>query len=405
MEVKMMDFEARRIVEALRSGVTSRTVGQYFSSARPDISKRISEELSGVRDGKTSGGMIISGKYGEGKTHLLNTVSNVASSNNMVVSFVSLSKETPFDKPYLIYQKLLQNTYLPKRLQPGFLDLMADITPNHPLSTEMQAYTAKHLETDKLFFLFRAYLNTDDLDEKYFLLADLEGDFIASNTLKTIYRRIFSERVKYNTNFSKTKHMGDYFAMLSHLFLQLGYSGWVILFDETELVGRLGKKARLKAYKNMASFLFPDEYSRLQSTYSIFAVTSSFVEDVIDGKHEFENLNEAGYEKRDFEAIEKAIQAICEAERLHPLSKEEIADVMEKLKGLYQRAYDWTPDINMAEIIKRTATRGVLLRTRIRAAIEFLDQLYLRNEVGDIRIDDVGSVSYEEDIPELEFEE
>lgn len=42
-----------------------------------------------------------------------------------------------------------------------------------------------------------------------------------------------------------------------------------ILFDETELISRLGKKARLNAYKNMAPFLFGGAYSRLQAVYSI----------------------------------------------------------------------------------------------------------------------------------------
>ncbi len=293
----MIDFEARRIIEALRSGVSSRAVGQYFSSARPEITRRISEKLENVRQSKISDGMIITGKYGEGKTHLLNTVFNMAHSENMAVSLVPLSKESPFDKPYLIYQKLLQNTYLPKRLQPGFLDIISDISPNHPIAADIQAYTAKHLETDKLFYLFRAYLNTDDMDEKHLLLADLEGDFIANTALKAVYKRIFAEKASYNVTFSKTKHMDDYFSMLSHLFLLLGYSGWVILFDETELIGRLGKKARLKAYKNMASFLFPGDYSRLRAAYSIFAVTASFAEDVIDGKHEFENLHESGFEE------------------------------------------------------------------------------------------------------------
>jgi hypothetical protein len=43
-----------------------------------------------------------------------------------------------------------------------------------------------------------------------------------------------------------------------------------------------------------------------------------------------------------------------------------------------------------------------LLRTRIRAAVECLDQLYQHNAVGDIRINNLGEISYEEDLPSLE---
>ena len=38
----MYDKEARHIIEALRSGIPSRAVGQYFSEARPRIMKEIS---------------------------------------------------------------------------------------------------------------------------------------------------------------------------------------------------------------------------------------------------------------------------------------------------------------------------------------------------------------------------
>ena len=117
----MYDFEARHMIEALRSGVPSRAVGQYFSEARPKIMKEISDHLDQVCEQGKSSGMVICGKYGEGKTHLLNTVFNLAHSNNMVVSYLSLSKETPMDKLYLVYQKLIQSTYLPQREQPGFL--------------------------------------------------------------------------------------------------------------------------------------------------------------------------------------------------------------------------------------------------------------------------------------------
>ena len=82
----MYDIEARHVIEALRSGISSRAVGQYFSEARPKIMKEISTRLDLVCEQGKSSGMVISGKYGEGKTHLLNTVFNIAHSNHMVVS-------------------------------------------------------------------------------------------------------------------------------------------------------------------------------------------------------------------------------------------------------------------------------------------------------------------------------
>ena len=397
----MYDKEARHIIEALRSGIPSRAVGQYFSEARPRIMKEISDRLDQVCDQGKSNGMIISGKYGEGKTHLLNTVFNLAHSNSMVVSYLSLSKETPMDKLYLVYQKIIRNTYLPMRRQPGFMHELEKVSANSPIANEMLLYAAKQLETDKLYYLFRSYLNTEDSDEKFLLQADLEGDFIANAPLKKIYRRIFNQPVKYNTNFTKTRHCGDYFSFMSHLFLQMGYHGWVILIDETELMGRLGKKARLNAYRNMAQFLLPEKCP--ESAFTIFALSASYTEDVIEGKHEYENL-EAIYPDEP-EPIKTVLDLLVRAPQLLPLTKEEVNEVLCKIQDFHGRAYGWTPNLSVASLAESTQAGGYLLRTKIRAAIEFLDQLYQYGKAGKTIINELGEETFAEDVPEIEDSE
>ena len=398
-----MDFEAQRIIEALRSGVSSRSVGQYFSSARPDIMSKLSRTIEKVSNAEESSGMIISGKYGEGKTHLLNTVFNMAQDNNMVVSMISLSKETPFDKLYLVYKKLINSTYLPKRMQPGFDHVLQNLTPNSKEASDMVLFASKHLETDKLFYVLRSYLNVDDADDKYLLKLDIEGDFISNTYLRQIYKRIFSKSVKYTVPFSKTRHTMDYFTMLSHMFKLLGYNGWVILFDETELLGRLSKKARLAAYKNMAPFLFPGKYSQLESTFTMFALGASFMEDVIESKHDFENLAESYVDRSTREPVEKVLKQIAEAPQLQPLTQNEIISILQKVEEFHSRAYDWKPEINMDDFLKSTESRGYLLRTRIRAALEYLDQIYQYGHPGEIIVNhpDQPNIN-EEDILSLD---
>ena len=394
----MYDIEARHIIEALRSGIPSRAVGQYFSEARPKIMKEISGRLDMVCDSHRSSGMVICGKYGEGKTHLLNTVFNLAHSNNMVVSYLSLSKETPMDKLYLVYQKVIQNTYLPKRQQPGFMHELEKISANSPIANEMLLYAAKHLETDKLYYLFRSYLNTEDSDEKFLLQADMEGDFVANAPLKKIYRRIFGQHVKYNVNFTKTRHCGDYFSFMSRLFTQMGYHGWVILIDETELMGRLGKKARLNAYRNMARFLLPEFCP--ENTFSIFALSASYVEDVIEGKHEYENLSAVYPEEQ--EPARTVLDILSRAPQLLPLTRLEIQEVLYKIQDFHGKAYEWTPNVSLSSLVESTQAGGYLLRTKIRAAIEFLDQLYQYGKAGQTTVNELGEETFTEDVPSIE---
>lgn len=84
-----------------------------------------------------------------------------------------------------------------------------------------------------------------------------------------------------------------------------------------------------------------------ESTFSIFALNVSYVEDVIEGKHEYMNLEE-----------------------VYPEEQE--------------------------------PARGYLLRTKIRAAIEFLDQLYQYGRAGNTTINELGEETFEEDVPVID---
>ncbi|MBK5200678.1 MAG: DUF2791 family P-loop domain-containing protein [Spirochaetaceae bacterium] len=394
------DFEARHIIEALRSGIPSKTVGKCFCDSRTELLNDIEKEINTVIDTTNSDSRIISGRYGEGKTHMLNTVFNLASANNMVVSMISISKETPFNKLYLIYQKLMNNTYLPNREQPGFIQELERLTPNSKITSDLLLYCHSVLERDKLYYVLKAFVSTDNLDEKYLLQDDFEGDVLSNVTLKQIYKRIFNEKIKFNENFYKTRHFQDYFYFLSKLFKELGYNGWVILFDETELVGRLGRKTRLNSYKNMAKFLFPEK--KMESTYSIFAITSSYSADVIDSKKEYEGIEK--YFPETPEPMKTVLEAIEDAEQLKPLNSEEIHEVLEKIIDFHGKAYNWKPSVDINEILKKSNSSGYLLRSKIRVAIEFLDNLYIYQDAGNVVIGEVESTKLDTELPDLEYE-
>ena len=395
------DFNACRVIEALRSGVPSRAAGEYFSEARPAMMQKIQSKLEQVHESGHSDGMIFTGRYGEGKTHLLGTVFGMAFAHNMVVSYVSLGKETPVDKPYLLFPKLIANTYLPGAAQPGFRQKLEDLTQGSSISGELLAYAAKELETDKLYFLLKAFLGTQEEEERYAFLADLEGDFTTGQVIKRSYRRITGTAAKFNQNFSKTKHGFDYFYFTSHLFKTLGYGGWVLLFDEAELLGGMGKKTRAKSYVQLQRFLKPSP--KLEGVFSLFAFSSSYAEDVIDAKKEFENVEAAfGEDKESLTAAKSVLNGILNAPELMPLTREETLQVLLSIQDFHGRAYGWKPEVSADTIYQVTESGGYLLRTRIRSAIEFLDQLYQYGEAGKTKVTKLGKETYDEDdTPEL----
>jgi hypothetical protein len=392
----MADFNARHIVEALRSGVTSREAGRCFSSARPRLLGALDDALERTAETRASTGLIISGKYGEGKTHLLNTIISMAGEKNMAVSLVTLSKETPLDKLHLLYPKIVQNTYCPGQAQPGFSHILRDLTAGHPVAAALYEYALTALETDKLYYLFKAYLGSGDEEDKFLLLADLEGDFMPNSALRAVFKRIYNEQASFRNPFNKTKHTFDYPAFLSRLFLETGCRGWVVLFDETELIGRTGKKARLRAYANMERFLRP---KRLEAVCAVFAFNSSYIPDVIEAKHEFANLGEANLTPEEHDAVLHVLNAVLTASQLTPLGREEILTVLRRIMDFHAAAYDWTPALTAEKLLAVGEKRGYLLRTKIRAAIELLDQFYQYGEARDIRVKELGQLTFEEDVP------
>lgn len=397
----MRDYPARHVIEALRSGIPSRAVGECFTEARPAMLKRVREKLDAVRSGGRSDGMVFTGRYGEGKTHLLHTAFNLAFEANMAVSYVSLGKETPLDKPYLLYQKLAANTFLPGASQPGFRDKLEELTPNSALAGDLLAYAAKELETDRLYYLLRAFLGTQEEEERSAFLADLEGMFVNAALIKRSYRRVTGKVAKFNQAFSKTRHGMDYFFFLSHFLRALGCDGWVLLFDEAELIGRMGKKARARSYVTLQTFLKPAP--RLEAAFSLFAFSSSYAEDVIEKKQERAGVQAVFAEDPEARAAaEAALDAILSAPELLPLTRTEVLQVLERIARFHGRAYDWEPGVPAERLYAVTESGGYLLRTRIRAAIEYLDQLFQYGEAGETTAVALRRERYDEDwTPEL----
>ena len=66
----------------------------------------------------------------------------------------------------------------------------------------------------------------------------------------------------------------------------------------------------------------------------------------------------------------------------------------EKLISFHGKAYDWNPQIDAESLLRQAGDAGFLLRTKIRYAIEILDELYQYGEKGETTI---GTLT-EEDI-------
>jgi hypothetical protein len=205
----------------------------------------------------------------------------------------------------------------------------------------------------------------------------------------------------------------QYFKFLSLLFKAMGYEGWVILFDEAELIQRHGPKGRIKAYSVLNHLMSMNERFDFPMV-TVFAFASTFEQFMVE-KDEIRNLKDK-IELKDQELSEKigkTMEKLLRIPSLPELKSSDYRNIVEGVIQLHAQAFDWTPKANIEELI-RSITVERRVRTLIRGVIQKLDLLYLDRPseitIGEIdesilsEYDDFFTESCNDDIQDIENE-
>ena len=153
----------------------------------------------------------------------------------------------------------------------------------------------------------------------------------------------------------------------------------------------------------MDTFLNPEP--NFGPVLTILALSESYDEDVIEKKNEWENLDAfaLSFSKQDVQVYNKALKTITKtlktiesAPKLSPLTLSEVKDVLDSIILHHAQSYDWDPQTTVEEIYDSIGKGNYLLRTRIRCAIEYLDNKYQYHEKETIDIKQLDNESFEE---------
>ena len=116
----------RRAVEALRSGVPNSDAVIALGSGQSDIEDKFTGLLHNIaRPGNGSGGrasMLVGAGFGQGKSHLLTHLGQLATFAGFVVSTVVISKETPLHDPAKVFRAAVESAVAPD----GARDVVAE---------------------------------------------------------------------------------------------------------------------------------------------------------------------------------------------------------------------------------------------------------------------------------------
>jgi hypothetical protein len=169
----------------------------------------------------------------------------------------------------------------------------------------------------------------------------------------------------------------------ARLMTAAGCAGWLVLFDEVELIGRYSVMQRAKSYAEIARWVRGIHDAPGLPIAAVLAMTDDFEAAVITGKKDRENIPAKLRDKQSPEASELATRAglgmrIIDREMtlLIPPDAAELDRTYARLKELHGAAFGWTPP-DIAGLERLGATR---MRQYIRAWINEWDLLRLDPE-------------------------
>ena len=384
-------------IESLRAGIPTRKSTRELPDLRENIISTIKEDLVKFQNGEIPLGRLVWGQYGQGKTHLLTMVEHIALDMNFAVSRVSLSREVSCHNLFKFYTRVAPRIITPDSTAYGIHRILNKKEVKYLPDTPIQNLDRYIHPLPAL--IFETFFSTDG-EEQHTLYSDLMGIKVLLGEFKRIYKRSKPALAppKFDT-FKQTEHATAYLGLLADVTKFCGYNGWVILIDEVELMGRLGKVARLKAYQNL-NWLLNWSKEQKYPIYTLAAAATRLQDDTWFGKKYNDRdimpeLAQERFGEKEKEKItlffSKALSPECLT--VSPATDEELAQLLDKVALLHNKAYSWQSEIpfNSLELIKGRGNQPV--RTYIRAAIETLDIQYRYKE--DIQLNTTELVEQE----------
>jgi hypothetical protein len=347
-ETNIETIAGRRALEALRAGVPSRDVVRLLPPLQARAIRAFEglleeTELAWTEHGKHPHGVLLSGGYGTGKSHLLEYAKHLALESNFIVSRVVLNKETPLCDLEKLYRACVENAETPHRSGSALAAIAEDFKPEkmpHWLDLFRWAHQEENIDPrfGALLFVFeKSGMLDEEVREK--VLAEWMGYPMKVSDLRSALRQCGESGYSVSRPAKGQTHQR--FEFMSRFFRSAGYKGWVILLDETEWVARYSLKQRGHAYAHLAQLAGYMKSHEIKGLAAVFTITDDYGSQVIRGGDGVKVP--AKMESVDDPKTEAAVVGMNLIETkitiLHAPSPEQVKQTYTQVKALYQAAY------------------------------------------------------------------
>ena len=410
--IKIPKRIAQTIINSLKGGVVPRIGLPYIAVGRRREVEALLHDVDIVGNGGASFRFIV-GKYGSGKSFLLQTIRNHVMDRNFVVADADLSPERRLQgnqgQGLATYRELLRNLSVKSKPEDGALTLVLDRWISN-VQTDTAAETGLSLD-DSAF----AQAVEQRIMNVIRSMQNLVHGFDFARLL-SLYYRAFTEgddelkgkvlkwfRGEYATKTEARQELGvtviisdddwyDYLKLLAYFFRQAGYEGLMVFIDELVNLYKIPNSiSRQYNYEKMLTMYNDALQGKAQYIGMVMSGTPQCIEDRHRGIYSYEALRSRLQEGK-FAQSQGMQDLMGPVLRLQPLTSEEMLVLTEKLADIHASLYGYqrtVDDHDLADFIKIEygrigADEHITPREVIRDFIELLDILY-QNPTADLR--------------------
>lgn len=377
----------RRALEALRSGVPNQEAVKVLGCNQPQAENQFAALLRQCADQhnppSSSLGMLVSGGFGAGKSHLLSYLEHQALSQGFVCSRVAISKETPLYDLGKVFKSAVDQGRLPDRSG----QLMEEIGLGLHENSEACSHFLKWVEAERngLHRMFPATLAVHEKANDPELISEIRGFW--SGGRMTVSRvknglRAIGQLQNYSFKAPKASELSPQrLRFTSELIKGAGYKGWVVLLDEVELIGFYSRLQRARSYSELARWLGKVPGEVCPGLLVVGTVTDDFAAAIlgVGGKQDRDYVGPWLRSRGEDAVAARAETGIRILERetiqLEPPTAEDVATTVDKLRRIYSIAYAW--EAPRAESTAGGAGHRSRMRYKVRAAINEWDLMRL----------------------------
>ena len=286
----------RRALEALRNGVPNQAAVEILGCRQPAAETAFTGRLtraaeSDGRSGDVSG-VLFSGNFGSGKSHLLTHLERLALSRGFVCSRVAISKETPLYDLGKVFKSAVENARMPGRQGRMIEELLSALDWKSERSARFFQWADATSRTAELSRMFPAsllvYERLGDPEINSRIESFWAGDRIRVADVNEGLRQI-GQKKNYSFRAPRAADLPPQrLRFATALIRAAGYRGWVILLDEIELIGYYSLLQRGRSYAELARWLEPAAGDACPGLVAAGTVIDAFYLDVIspDGKQD-----------------------------------------------------------------------------------------------------------------------